>query len=142
VATRAASALPERMFDQRTPDDEAHLVVQAPKTAKGVEHAVAPQEVVGGGRKLVTIGAEFQPLFRTMILQIARDDAILHHPAERDAVAAGRPCELSGQREVCLASQGSAVVRIRTRLTAISRNGRAMPNTRRVSCRIQSVASA
>ncbi len=41
-----------------------------------------------------------------------------------------------------LASQGSAVVRISTRLIASSRNGRAMPSTRSVSCRIHSVASA
>ena len=51
-----------------------------------------------------------------------------------------RPAKMSVSS--MLASQGSAVVRIRTALTAISRNGRAMPNTRSVSCRIQSVASA
>ncbi len=41
-----------------------------------------------------------------------------------------------------LASQGSAVVRIRAMLSQIRRNGLAMPNTRRVSCRIHSTASA
>ena len=51
-----------------------------------------------------------------------------------------RPAKMSVSS--MLASQGSAVVRIRTTLTAISRDGRAMPNTRSVSCRIHSVASA
>jgi hypothetical protein len=40
------------------------------------------------------------------------------------------------------ASQGSAVVRIKARLIAVSRHGRSKPNTRSASCRIQSVASA
>ncbi len=41
-----------------------------------------------------------------------------------------------------LASQGSAVVRISTTLKPNSRIGLTMPNTRSVSCRIHSVASA
>ena len=70
-----------------------------------------------------------------------------NHPAHKGVAEQGQCNGRSEQREIVepgsmLASQGSAVVRIRTRLTAISRNGRAMPNTRRVSCRIQSVASA
>ena len=51
-----------------------------------------------------------------------------------------RPAKMSVSS--MLASQGSAVVRIRTRLNAASRNGRIMPNTRRVSCSSHNVASA
>jgi hypothetical protein len=40
------------------------------------------------------------------------------------------------------ASQGSAVVRIRTRLNPRSRHGLTIPNTRSVSCRIHRAAIA
>jgi hypothetical protein len=40
------------------------------------------------------------------------------------------------------ASHGSAVVTTKAKLIAISRNGRNMPNTRNVNCRIHNVASA
>ncbi len=70
------------------------------KAAERVEHAVAPQEVVGGGRQFVAIGAELERLRSAVIPEIARDDAILQHPPERDAGAAGRPCQLSRQREI------------------------------------------
>ena len=62
VAASAASACQSGYSASECTDDETHLVDQALKTAKLVEHAVAPQEVVGGGRQVVAIGAEFQPL--------------------------------------------------------------------------------
>ena len=70
------------------------------KAAERVEHAVAPQKLIGGGRQLVAIGTEFQLLLRTMLAQIMRDDAVLQHPSEGDAVTAGRPRQLSRQREI------------------------------------------
>ena len=53
-------ALEARIFGERMQDDKTHLVVQALKTAERVEHALAPQKLVGGGRKLIAVGAEFQ----------------------------------------------------------------------------------
>ncbi len=50
--------------------------------------------------KLIAIGAQFQLLLRTMLPQVLRDDAILQHPPERDAVTAGCPRQLSRQREI------------------------------------------
>src|SRR6202790_3540667 len=84
--------LPERIFDERMRDDKTHLVVHAIEAAERVEHAVAPQELIGGGRQLVAIGAELQFRLRTMFLQIASDDAILQHSPEGDAGASWRPC--------------------------------------------------
>ena len=92
--------LPERIVGERVQGDVAHLVVHAVKAAERVEHAVAPQEVVGGGRQFVAIGAELEVLPRAVIPEITRDDAVLQHPPERDAGAAGRPCQLSRQREI------------------------------------------
>ncbi len=51
-----------------------------------------------------------------------------------------RPAKMSVSS--MLASHGSAVVRISASPIASSRNGRAMPSTRSVSCTIHSVASA
>src|SRR6185437_12574780 len=77
-----------------------HLLAEALEAAERVEHAVAPQELVGGCRQLVAVGAELQLLLAAMIVQIFRDDAILEHAAESDADAAGRPRKLSRQRVV------------------------------------------
>ena len=52
--------LPERIFGERMRDDEAHLVIHALEAAERIEHAVAPQELIGGGRQFVAIGAELQ----------------------------------------------------------------------------------
>ncbi len=87
--------LAQRIFGERLPHDQAHLVVQALEAAERVEHAVAPQELVGGRRQFIAIGAELQFLLRAMVVEILFDDAVLQHPAERNAVAAGRPCQLS-----------------------------------------------
>ena len=92
--------LPCRICFQRMQRDMAHLVVQAGETAELVEHAVAPQEVVRGGGQLVAIGAELQIFGRAMIAQILRHDAVLHHAAEGDAGAAGRPGQLPRQRKI------------------------------------------
>src|SRR5690242_9954548 len=74
--------LPKRIVRQRTQHDEAHLFVQPLKAAERVEHAVAPEELVGGGGEPVAIGAELEVLLRTLIAQILRDDAILQHASE------------------------------------------------------------
>ena len=211
----------------------AHLVVHALEAAERVEHAVAPQELIGGRRQFVAIGAELQVLAadsdpadsarrcrpaacgrtrrrsRRASMPVvptarnsppaasrrrrrssgcparARPAAIRwrsngraiqpaqHSPSSTPSVAlwvaaakavkansrnfsireVRSPCSTSMNSDSTdrpakmsvssmLASQGSAVVRISARLSAISRNGLAMPNTRSVSCRIHSVASA
>ena len=88
--------------------DERHLVVQPLEAAERVEHAVAPQKIVRRRGQLVAIGAQLQFHGRTMIVQILRDDAVLHHPPEGDAGAARRPCELAGQRKVGAQEHGRA----------------------------------
>ena len=68
--------------------DKTHLVVQALEAAECVEHALAPQELIGGGRELIAVGAELQFLLRTMIPQIAREvvliAAVKHFTGEDD----------------------------------------------------------
>ena len=92
--------LPQRIFGQRMQRDEAHLVIQAFEPAERVEHALAPQEFIGSGGKLVAIGTELQFGLRTMIPEVARNDAVLQHPAECDAVTSGRPGQFSRQGEI------------------------------------------
>src|SRR5579859_5459285 len=75
-----------------------HLVAEPLEAAKLVEHAVAPQELVGGGGQLVAVGAELQLFLAAMLVQIFRDNAVLEHAAERDADAAGSPRKLTRQR--------------------------------------------
>ena len=55
-------SLPCRVFGERMQHDEAHLVVQTLEAAERVEHAIAPQKLVGGSRQLIAIGAELQLL--------------------------------------------------------------------------------
>src|ERR1700712_2891661 len=98
-AGKRGFGLPGRIFGERMHDDEAHLVVQSLKTAERVEHAVAPQELVGGRRQAVAIGAELQFQLRAMVVEVTRDDAVLHYPSKRHAIAAGRPGQLSRERE-------------------------------------------
>jgi hypothetical protein len=62
--------------------------------------AVLPQKIVGGRRKAVPVGTELEILFAAVGVEIACDDAVLQHAREHDAVAARRPGELPGQREV------------------------------------------
>src|ERR1700680_3162753 len=52
--------LPERIFDERSRDDKTHLVGHAIEAAERVEHAVAPQELIGGGRKFIAVGTELE----------------------------------------------------------------------------------
>jgi hypothetical protein len=48
-----------------------------------------------------------------MIAQILRDDAILQHPPEGDAVTAGRPRQLSGQCEIGREQQQAPATMVR-----------------------------
>jgi hypothetical protein len=76
---------------QAAEHDGAHLIAEAGKAAEFVEHALAPQERVGVERQFVAVRAQLELRVRTMIIEIAGDDAVLQHAAERQAVAARRP---------------------------------------------------
>ena len=80
--------------------DDAHLVAQPLEAAELVEQVGAPEEEVGVVGKLVAVGAELrQPRVGAMLGEIARDDAVLQHAAERDRAAARRPGEPAGDRD-------------------------------------------
>jgi len=76
--------LPPRIIAQAADDDLAHLVAQSGEAAEVIEDAAlaAPEEYVGVSRQLVAMLAQLEPLLRTMVRQVAVDDAILQHAAE------------------------------------------------------------
>ena len=77
--------LPGGIVAQAAGDDGAHLVAKPGEAAEVVEHAAlaAPEEHVGVGRQLVPVRAKLQPLLRAMVGEVAVDDAVLKHAAER-----------------------------------------------------------
>ncbi len=94
--------LPGGIGAQAAGDDGAHLVAKPGEAAEVVEHAAlaAPEEHVGVGRQLVPVGAQFHLPLRAMVGEVAVDDAVLQHAAERQRKAARRPGELAGDRVV------------------------------------------
>ena len=94
--------LPGGIVAQAAGDDGAHLVAKPGEAAEVVEHAAlaAPEEHVGVGRQLVPVGAELHLPLRTMVGEVAVDDAVLQHAAERQRKAARRPGELPGDHVV------------------------------------------
>ena len=92
--------LQRRIVAQAFQHDRGHLVAQAVEAAEPVEHAFAPEERVGIGGQFVPMRAEPQPRVGAMIGEIARDDAVLQHAAERQRDAAGRPGQPSGSDEI------------------------------------------
>ena len=80
---RRGLELQQRIGAQALEHDRAHLVVEALEAAEPVEHAFAPEELVGVGRQLVAMVAQPQARIGAMLGEIACDDAVLQHAAER-----------------------------------------------------------
>src|SRR5262249_34289608 len=90
----------QRIFMHAAEHDKTHLLTEPIEAAELIEDAIIPQEVVGGSRQIVAIRTELEPRIRTMIIEIALDDPVLQHTAERDTEAARRPRQLPRQGKV------------------------------------------
>src|SRR5262249_13097663 len=93
--------LQQRILLEAIQDDQAHFLAEAVEAAKLIEHAPAPQELIGSGRQLVAIRTQLEPRVWAMVVEIALDDSILQHAAESNPEAARRPGQLPRKSKVC-----------------------------------------
>ena len=100
-ARAAVFGLQPRVVLQALEHDGLHFRFEAGKAPEPVEHALAPEEIVGVGGQFGAVRAELGRVRVGAVLgEIARDDAVLQHAAEQQRGAARRPGEPAGGGEI------------------------------------------